>query len=402
MPFLFVCVVLLMLAPHAVWSVFFYDEASNHTLDLRMGRKQVETALRYLEAHRFREAMTAAKQQGYTIRGFYHTSIWRGGAEWKAVMAEQLGLVDGKREHLNNIYDRESSLEDNIEWGKKQWPSLLRVSDKLHVTVSGTSRADLDKVVSYVDELGLSHRDKLSFTYNQTQERGAFHKLSQADRDRLVRDRPNLSEGESATFMALHDYCSAQSRRGRKALVYYFHLKGSCCTRRTEQLSKRHVTTWREAMNAFTLEFPSICLRAMVDGYDSCGMENQGGTYSGNFWWATCDHVARVPQLTDLEKFDAYKVEYAIQKYSSDASKNEDLGAKCGYSAYNCNANHYTVECTRSSYLHKLLQYSQLQALPYNFEGTKGEWVWNQKQREYDVFKPKILEECRKRRERPL
>ena len=31
-------------------------------------------------------------------------------------------------------------------------------------------------------------------------------------------------------------------------------------------------------MNTFNIEFPSICLRAMLDGYSACGMEYQGNT----------------------------------------------------------------------------------------------------------------------------
>ena len=402
---LLLLLLLLLLQPPSCRCVFFYDEQANHTLDLRMGRKQVESALRSLEAHRFREALALAReapgassQKGVDIRGFYHTSLWRGGDEWKAVMREQLGLLDGKREHLNNIYDRESSADDSVEWGKKLWPSLLRASDRLHVTVAGARQEDLDKVTAFVDELGLAHRDRLAFVFNETVVRGSVNKMTKAEKEKL---RLNQSEGESATFMALHDYCTRQEATGRNAFVYYFHLKGACCTRRTEKLGFRHVTTWREAMNAFVLEHPSICLRALLEGYDSCGMENQGGTYSGNFFWARCDHVARLPSFT-AARFDAYQVEYAIQKYSPDAAKNEEIGGHCGFSAYNCEVDHYKAECPRTQYLHKLMQYMQSQALPYNFDGQRGERLWSQKTREFIVAKPAILETCQKRRERPL
>ena len=45
-------------------------------------------------------------------------------------------------------------------------------------------------------------------------------------------------------------------------------------------------------MNAFNIEFPSICLRALLKGYNTCGVENQDAHYSGNFWWADCEHIA--------------------------------------------------------------------------------------------------------------
>ena len=34
-------------------------------------------------------------------------------------------------------------------------------------------------------------------------------------------------------------------------------------------------------MNAFNIEFPSICLRALLKGYNTCGVENQDAHYSG-------------------------------------------------------------------------------------------------------------------------
>ena len=75
---------------------------------------------------------------------------------------------------------------------------------------------------------------------------------------------------------------------------------GGCCVRKSEPSKeghKRAVASWREVMNTFNIEFPSICLRAMLDGYSACGMEYQDAHYSGNFFWAHCDHVAALPRL---------------------------------------------------------------------------------------------------------
>ncbi len=51
-------------------------------------------------------------------------------------------------------------------------------------------------------------------------------------------------------------------------------LTGGCCFRKTG-MEHMPVASWREEMNAMTLEFPSICLRAMLKGYSTCGVENQ-------------------------------------------------------------------------------------------------------------------------------
>ena len=132
-------------------------------------------------------------------------------------------------------------------------------------------------------------------------------------------------------------------------------------------------------MNTFNIEFPSICMRALLDGYrftrirfsndalssstsptvpvfisflflsvhpsvclsvclcisysvypflsrslplslslsrllfcfpSTCGMEYQERHFSGNFYWANCDHIAALPQLND--RFDAWYVTYMI------------------------------------------------------------------------------------------
>lgn len=377
-------------------AVFHYDDATNHTLDLRMGRKQLEGGLRTLESHQFRGALLNARSRGYSIRGFYHTSTWR--SEWKSVMSEQLNLLDGKREHLNGIYDRENGISDHIEWGKKMWSSLLQSSNGLHMTVASSSSDDFEKVTNFVDSLNLVHRDKIKLVFNETLPRGGLSAITDEHERKKALRNLYLSEGEAATFMALHDYCTAENNQGRNALVYYFHLKGACCTRKTERLNARYVTSWREAMNAFNIEFPSICLRALLDGYDSCGMESQEGTYSGNFWWANCEHVARLAPLSN--RFDAYKVEYSIFAYTSDARKNEELSYKCGYSTYNSYVDHYQVESPRSHYLGRLAQYTAESSLPVNFLGVKGEEVYNPKSRKYDNFKHQFLNECKAARKR--
>lgn len=359
----------LMLHFGLVFGFFRFDDVRNHTMDLRQGRKSIENALRLLESHRFREVVRRLRDLKVRLKGFYHTSAWRG--EWRAVMSEQLQLLDGKREQLNGLFDRERATSDGIEWGRRPWTSLLEHSEELHVTVASSKPSDLDLISSFIGGLDLTHKERLKFVFNETLPRGSFGKLSPQERDKLMERRSDLSEGESATFLALYDYCTVEEKAGRKSFVYYFHTKGACCTRKTEKLGARCVTTWREAMNAFALEFPSICLRALLDGYDSCGMENQEGTYSGNFWYANCDAVANLLPLSN--RFDAYKVEYGIFQYTTDARKNEEHSYKCGYSTYNCYVNHYEKECPRSSYIHKLTQYGAQYELPPNFDGTKSE-----------------------------
>ena len=98
-----------------------------------------------------------------------------------------------------------------------------------------------------------------------------------------------ISEGESSTIMSLHNYCKKEVKEGRSSYVFYMHSKGGCCVRGKKKVSYNvePVASWREGMNTFNVEFPSICLRALNLGYSTCGMEYQDAHYSGNFWYAS-------------------------------------------------------------------------------------------------------------------
>jgi len=119
--------------------------------------------------------------------------------------------------------------------------------------------------------------------------------------------------------------------------------------------------SWREEMNAFTIEFPSICLRALLKGYNTCGVENQDAHYSGNFWWADCAHIASLPKPDN--RFDPWSAEFFVQKYSVDHALAKRIGYHCGYSAWNCGINLYDFDCERDMYrdrLFKLVMSSKL------------------------------------------
>ena len=57
--------------------------------------------------------------------------------------------------------------------------------------------------------------------------------------------------------------------------------KSGCCYKDFGSKEKNPRASWREEMNAFNIEFPSICLRALLKGYNTCGVENQDAHYSG-------------------------------------------------------------------------------------------------------------------------
>lgn len=103
---------------------------------------------------------------------------------------------------------------------------------------------------------------------------------------------PVATEGEFHTVDALHSYCKKAVAANKTALVFYFHTKTA---NQGKQMGPG--ACWRDIMNAYTIEFSSICLRALLKGYSSCGPLLSANIYAGNFWWASCNHVAFLPGL---------------------------------------------------------------------------------------------------------
>ena len=315
-----------------------------------------EMAGRYLERFRFNEAVNMARQKGISFRGFYHTSTWR--EQWNPVIAEQLRIMDGSR--LNNIGNLDS-------WSTKYWTSLLDVVDELHMTVAG-SIGDFEKVSSLVNSLKLKRRNKINMVHSPTMERDKYRDASRKEQIklRIIGQKNNLTEGEYSTINSLHNYCKDEIKAGRKSYVFYAHNKGACCEK-----SQHPIAEWREELNAFILEFPSTCIRALLQGYVGCGIEYGEGHYSGNYWWADCDHFAAIHGLWDPIN-NAYAAELLIYNVSKDLGLRNKFGSVCGYNMFHCGVNHYVGRCPREAYLPQIIETISSRKLPPSITARKN------------------------------
>ena len=143
----------------------------------------------------------------------------------------------------------------------------------------------------------------------------------------------------------------------KNSYVYYFHNKGACCP-------NGPIADWRDSMNAWILEFPSICLRALSRGYSTCGIDYNNRHYSGNFWWANCKHIAELPKL--LDNFDHKEPEFFLFKTTPDPKLNDKYSKHCGYNPFHCGVDSYNEECPRAKYLPALLENIEEDKLPIN------------------------------------
>jgi len=322
---------------------------------------------RRLEKQRWQEAVRSARRQGYKIKGFYHTSSWR--EYWKNIIEEQLFLMDGRRplhgDHELVFNDTSPNAPlPQLAWGDPHWASLLSVIDELMINVVGPNVQSLEMIQSQVANLTLTPRNraKIAFHFNKTIERMSHSRMSKANQEVVENSPEYLSEAEVSTVTMLQDYCRAETAAGRKAFVFYVHNKGACCWPRVSKARDQlAVASWRDVMNTFNLEFPSICLRALLAGYSTCGYGSQMAHYTGNFWWADCGHVAALPALWN--KFDAYAVEYFVMNVSKVGGDNYFM-ENCAYEAHHCSGDHYHDPCYRNTYMNKIQSFTTHAALP--------------------------------------
>ena len=111
----------------------------------------------------------------------------------------------------------------------------------------------------------------------------------------------------------LQGYCNGSPQ----SLVYYFHCKGAT---HPDSPLKERIVGWRVLMEQFILMEWRDCVEALLAGNVACGVNLKGlqvnnglwRHFSGNFWWARCDHINRLPPPLDLGT--SYFKQYSAMK----------------------------------------------------------------------------------------
>jgi hypothetical protein len=308
-----------------------------------------------------------------SVTGFYHVDTHTTSEEedyWTGVIREQL-----------RSFRADGSTRSN----------LLEITDKLYIQVEMSSemtkanKFDIARNVVF-DELtranitgstrGQRLMSKVEFRWNYTLDKRTFDNLNE-DAKLTFRSFPNLSEGEYATLDSIYEHCRSAVHRNnaRTSLVYFFHTHG----RETVRMNKymySPIASWREEMSTFILKFPSICIRALLNGSRTCGVNYADAQYryknrcicgcttiqltltslfSGNFWWADCGHILKLPKLSFQDRFSSSSFGNFLFRVSDDDDTRSKFGEKCGYEAFNCNdINLFEEECDFTRYRDRL------------------------------------------------
>jgi len=116
---------------------------------------------------------------------------------------------------------------------------------------------------------------------------------------------------EGTILNHLRQHCTQQEQQENSVddyqptVVFYFHTKGTSRYKPTwrgqldQPYTYSRVLYWRKYMEAFLLERPAHCRdKILRDGALTCGVDHRTtGVYAGNFWAASCEYLAALPEL---------------------------------------------------------------------------------------------------------
>ena len=158
----------------------------------------------------------------------------------------------------------------------------------VHSLTVGGDTAILEALVDSVQRSGLLDTLDRLFIVNVGDPIALPPRLAALGRKvRLINRTPDGSLGEKLTLDLVQNF----SWFNPNASVLYLHTKGASHDRRYPQ-----VDDWRELMSHFVIENHDDCLEALRS-HDVVGCEFLAEPYphfSGNFWWATAAHIARL------------------------------------------------------------------------------------------------------------
>jgi hypothetical protein len=258
--------------------------------------------LQDLEFARQQGLWSELRTRGIAVRGFYHTATMY--KHWPSVMKEQLLLMNGQHKDFDcDVYNCSGYYGKHGRQHFREGYGLFSVMDQLYMHVSDLSTRAHPNITAdqVLDSLKLKHRHKVDVHHEKgIGRRDYLTYYLRNDTKQMARIiSEGATSGEYPTLTALHNYCIRQVAIGQNSIVFYVHLK-SAGDMISDDANMSPGASWRELMNTFILEYPSTCIRALLNGSSTCGTLHRSTPsphYSGNFWWASCNHIAHLPPL---------------------------------------------------------------------------------------------------------
>lgn len=170
--------------------------------------------------------------------------------------------------------------------------------------------------------------------------------------------RTGITLGEYPTITALHEHCKAEVAAGRQSLVFYLHLKSAGLIVTSDLIASKQTAPafWREAMNTLSIEYSSICLRALLAGYSVCGSlfrHAPTSHFAGNFFWASCNHVAQLAPLpSPVTDFEA--AEFFLMRTDNDPLNTPEFAKNCAFEVFAASRRFYREPISPVEYISRM------------------------------------------------
>ena len=315
-------------------------------------RRTYEMLSRMLEKDRLQESIAALSARGIALHGFYHSDHVTG---WRERMSDHLLLLSGRRRHLGRRFSYWSAITDDPQvWDSGRWGDLLAASESLLINTAAPQsfRRETKEVVSLAglsSEVGVGRAIRIEF--NLTVPVRGFD-LLHSEHHKLTarRSRSGLSSGRFSTLSKLHEFCRREVSENRTTFVYFVH-NGDSSHWQADKDDIVSVLSWRDLVDAYMLEFSSICIRALLRGYIACGVGYDPArvSYTGDMWWSTCDHIARL-KLPE-SPFDTAMQQQFLFRVTENVRINKLFASRCSYDAFNCGVTKEETYCHRDKYI---------------------------------------------------
>jgi len=197
----------------------------------------------------------------YDIALFYHVGMFN---NWKNIMWDQLGALES--------------------CGLGYMASSLTISYSMASNSSSTNPG-IDELIDLINQFTFAATLNISYVQASAVpwEQEAIAAVSQKCHESMKPDERTIDEG-------------TKSEERKQVIVYYFHTKG---VGHSSDENYQNTLYWRKHLEWFSLEKPTLCLRAILfHGAATCGVNFLGWPswhYSGNFWFASCDWITTLP-----------------------------------------------------------------------------------------------------------
>lgn len=256
-------------------------KSQNHNIK-SLGQRNLEAAIRFYDKDLFQASIKVADELNIAVRGFYHISA--SAPHWEDGFEEMMFFMDGKRfqsnmfPHMGKIMDKTRQVQHSkLTLG---WSSAFEVVDKVNVLFYGSDEQMANMTARYNGMYMSSGLDKINITHVGHSASSSASSISSSSlKLDTLREHAN-------TLNDLSAYCKEKVQKKQNAFVFYIHNQEACSHNDPLHQSSEFYFQSLDVTDSFLMEYPSVCMSALIGGHATCGVDfTATGYYPNNMFW---------------------------------------------------------------------------------------------------------------------